>query len=281
MSMDNLIAPKSSRNKMRSFDENMKKYFEEKDYKENIERQDRDSEENYQREKINNSIQESYNARLHSKNRERIKTDIAIQETYQKVVPVLFASLVYRSLPLDEDFKANNVKYIYKQSTGLFNNLMAAGAIKMNTKEPSTFKEMCESIAVAMSDTETPETLTVGSVINKALTDNPTESDDLIKTVRDKVVNAVADEKKAITLKEKIIKEGKYLPEDKSLFRSIHEANIHYVMQENSSLDKKSVMDLSLAESMLDYTLLETLHTCKLIKFDFLKINNAKKFISK
>ena len=280
MSLDNLIAPRSSRNKLKKYDSNMQSYLDTKVYNESIRKEEAECEASYKNEKISSVIQESYETRLKKGRHERMRKDQAIEEAVSMTIPVLFASLAYRALPLDEDFKEANVKYIYENATTLFKTLVSAGAIKFEKNNPTAFTEMCEAIAVAYNNCD-PDEVSVPEVIKKSLYSNVDNTNAIIKNVTDKVVQAVADEKEVVALKERLMKEDKYVPNDKSLFRYLNEANISYVMKEKPTASKEDIMDLSLSETILDYTLLEMLHTCKLMNFDLTSINTVKKFISK
>lgn len=279
MSMDNLIAPKSSRKKFKNFENNVKTYLESKEYDETIKLNESKSDEEYERFKADNLIQESYETKRNSRQRNLIKRDKELEGVLSECIPVLFSSLVYRSLPLDEDFKKHNVKYIYESSSNLFKELVTVKAIKFDRKNPNVFSEMCEEIAVALTN-DNPDEVDLPKVINHALNANPEATDAITKAVSGKTIDAVADEKKVITFKEKQKEENKYVTEDKSLFRYLNENNVRRVVKENPELSKDDVMDLAMSETILDYTMLETINTCNIIDFDLTKVNTVKKFIS-
>lgn len=281
MSMDNLIAPKSSRRKLYDFNNNVKTFFEEKELKADIDKQDKEFEEEYRKEKINNSIQESYNARLYDKRKENIKKDAIINETILSCIPNLFSSIVYRSLPLDEDFKIHNLKYIHENATSYFNILVEKGIIDLANLEESSFKDMVEDIAVALTDGSEDndgDNIELNTVMSNCFKCNP-YNQQIIDAIRGKVETAVKIEKdkafdKCCQLEESVIQPRK------TIFRFLQESNVRNVVNESTELNKKmskdDVMDISLAETILDYTMLEAAHTCKLIKIDTYKLNKIK-----
>ena len=275
--IENLIAPKSSRKKFKQFDDNIRNFMEEKDYDNQIKLNESISESDYQRSKLYNFIQGSHETKRKDKQRQRLKEEKEFENILSECIPVLFSSIVYRSLPLDEDFKKHNVKYIYESSSNLFKKLVMLEAIKFDKKNPNIFSEMCEEIAVALS--ANPEEVTLPKAINYAINSNPEATEKIVKGVSGKVIDAVADEKNIIAFKEKRKEENKYVTEEKSLFRYLNENNIRNVIKENPDLSKNDVMDLAMSETVLDYTLLETLNTCNIIDFDLTKINKVKKFI--
>ena len=276
--LDNLIAPKSSRKRFKEFDNNIRQFMEEKEYDNQIKLNESISESDYQKNKFYNFIQESYETKRRNNQRNMLKEQKEFEKILSECIPVLFSSLVYRSLPLDEDFKKHNVKYIYESSNQLFKDLVMVEAIKFDKNNPNIFSEMCEEIAVALSSD--PENVTLPKSINYALNTNPEATEKIVKAVSGKVIDAVADEKNIISFKEKRKEEEKYVTEEKSLFRYLNENNIRKVVKENPDLSKEDVMDLAMSETILDYTLLETINTCNIIKFDLTKVNKVKKFIS-
>jgi hypothetical protein len=263
MSLDNLITPMSSRKKKKAFSDNVSRYFEEM---------------NYDREM---NVEITVNFRNNESKREAIKEEVAITETYNSVLPLVFSSLVYRSLPLDEDFKKHNIKYIYENSSSVFKTLFESHVLNLDNGTP--FQKLCDDIAVAFNDVQSEEEsddITTPELINNTFNNNDFEVNATTNAISDKVVKAISDEKASALLKEKYLKEEKYYDETKSLFRYIHESNVRNVIdQSDEEMKSDDVNEISMAESILDYTILETLNTCRLVNFDLHKINTVKKFI--
>jgi len=278
MSLDNLIAPKSSRQRMLNFDKHMKKFYEAQEYDKVISENEIKSDIEYNNQRTAKLLNESFETKRRIANQEREKMFKEKAEVFYECVPVLFSAISYKALPLDESFKKANSKYIIETALDLFKGLRELGLIKMDKKNKSAFSVMCEDIAVALTDTD-PEKVELKQVVNYAIDNNQEQEDAIIDAVNGKVVDAIQDEKDIVALKEKLKASESYCPNEKSLFRYLHENNVHRVVREYPTYSKDTIMDLSFSETILHYTLLEMLHTCNLVKFNVENLNTLKKFI--
>lgn len=275
---DNLITPKSSRDKIKKFDESVSNFFADKEIEDLQNKQDVIFKEEYNREKIAMALNESYERKVYENLTSVKQLENEKKKCFIESIPVLFASLVYASLPLDEYCKNENASYIYQKASGYYKSLSELGIIQF--KKDSIFTTLCEEIAVAFSDNNDGTEYTIDTLMKKIKDENPYDTDYIIKNVTDKVVNAVKREKEAIIIKEKLIKEDKYVDEnDKSLFRIINEKCISKVLKEDKDLanDDEKLFNKALFESIIDYTILEMAHTAQLIEIDYVNLKKNKK----
>ena len=277
MAFDNIVAPKSTKNRQAT-DSRIRSYFEDKDNQREVKRVQNIFNENSITDKINDVYKNSKAYADLTASNDLTKYRNSVNEAINMTAPFAFASMVFKALPLDEDFKVSNVNYIFECATKYYNTLASQGTLKVTKNSP--FERVIESIAVAYSGTPETDKLTLGSTVKNAIHDNDLEVNFAEKTVSDKVISAVGDEKTVSTVSEAMKEAGRFVSADKTLFRYLNESNIHVVLEENPEISKDDAMDLAMCESILQYTLLEMAYTLKLVDLDLTKVNTVKKFIN-
>jgi len=67
---------------------------------------------------------------------------------------------------------------------------------------------------------------------------------------------------------------------NKTLFRALQEKNTELALQEKGEdFDKSTLLDMVMAESLIDYTLLEAVYTMKLADIDFDNLQSTVRFM--
>ena len=207
------------------------------------------------------------------------------------------ATLAYDAIMLDEDYKLENKERLIENFSNIFKGLANNGCIKGETS-PLFESYIAPAVSVFPeidSNIEEPDKIITAV---KSIEDDMDASEDktvITETIRDKVLEVIKEEK-LFASKRNFLKEayGKKF-DGSSLFNSL---NMHNFMQakndlllntQDLTLEKfnqseklmTQVNEKALAETICDYTFLETLNTCGLLKENNANvITNAKKAIN-
>lgn len=199
-----------------------------------------------------------------------------INNLKEKLLSEAFSYIVYKSLLIDEDYKKHNINYIMTESKDLFAKLKAKGLIDIDCD--TIFGGIYSNLCAYVDTCENKDEIEIAKTIKEQCDFEFTTCIDII---RDKVVNTINKEGSIKEAKEAYLSTGKLIHEDtKTLIRKLFEKNINLVVEseENKDLDKKDLMDLAFSETLLDYTLLESLYTLKCIDLNISNLNKCLKY---
>lgn len=234
---------------------------------------------------------------LKEKNKCKAKKNKKLCEELKiSIISECFASLVYDSIMLDEDFKLPNKERLINKFKETFLGLTEKGFINGT---PSPLYEAYIEPAVSVfpsidSNIEEPQKIIASIKTVESDLDASREKLAITETIRDKVLDVIKEEK-VFASKRNFLKETYRKNFDgTSLFNSINMYNFKELKndmlasKDDLTLDHfnssekliEQVNNEALAETICDYTLLETLNTCGLIKEDCNIANNAKKLIN-
>lgn len=222
------------------------------------------------------------NARpLKEKNKLKNKKNAELCESLKKdILSECFANLAYEALILDEEYKEEKKAELISGYKAVYESLMENGML-----EPvmSPLYEAYISPAVAVfpeidSNIETPEKI-VASIkgCEKDLSDCE-EKEVITEAIKEKVLDVIKEEKALASIRTDL-KESYKNYDGTSLFNSLTILNFKNIKEEmlaeeesltvdefyNDKDRLQEVNDKALAETIIDYTLLETLNTCNLL----------------
>ena len=203
--------------------------------------------------------------------------DEAFTKNFDTVMKNVFATIVHEALPVDSEVKENDAESIYNEAGNIYTQLSEAEMLTI-TSSP-LFKQFAGSTVKYIEGYKNE--LTKDQIIDAVKTvfgENRTDLQYLIRNIYAKTASVVKTEKELVAFNnsEEITKarsNRSYVRENlnNTLFRAINESNISELLDEG--LSKEGIMDAAIAESLFTYTVLETLHTSKLITVDVNKLN--------
>lgn len=231
------------------------------------------------------SISESLNLSTISESnasRNRKKVYVQLSELKEKIVNETFNKIIYESLLIDKDQKEFNKEYITEKSIGFFNELNNLNVL--NIQENSLWFDILENINIIVHEIDNTN-INEEVAIHEALELNKRNIQIVTETLQYKVTEAIKIERNIAHKNKDLINENgkEYLAQKEicSLFKSIQVKNSKEILTENSNVDMGDLLDLTMMESLLDYTLLETVYTMKLVNMDTLRLNKSIKYIYK
>lgn len=215
--------------------------------------------------------------------------DSIFSENFKDSISKAFAYVVFESIPIAPDIKLSDKEYIFEESVSVFKALYEDGSVVIANSP--MFKEFSGSIVKKIENENerlTPEQ--IDGIIQDIFTDDNIDYKFLTRNIYNKSVEAVKIEKEIISKRKSMIESDVYLTDkykkenfNNTLFRSINEAVISNFTNESPELIKdlkhSDVLNLALAESLLHVTIMESLHTAKLAKFNYGKMFNAVKYL--
>lgn len=212
-----------------------------------------------------------------------------IKEKSDLQTTIFFESLtyiIYESLWLDDDFKSSNKKYIIEN----INKTLNAAVPYIKNDNTCTCIEMIKSginnsietfygnprftVDTFSGDGDTDE---IKKNFLKSVKDNcKFEFEACTGVIKDKVLNTLNNEKVLAKNLQECFNESTEIVRKKAedtvnhtLFKTLFNKNVVSVSNElGDTAPRKDVLDLALSESILTYTILETLHTLKLVEVD-------------
>jgi len=219
-----------------------------------------------QSETINNTFQ-----RKNSNRKRAIENEIYRKKVKNEMIHEVFNIIVYKSIPLDEDYKFSIKDKIFELTNECFDNIFAKGLIGL--KEDSVFYPIVESIEFNLKNVETTSTEEELNEINESINDAIFDyvffsSHD----IKNKITEAVKVEKELTKYKTECINEGKYFNEKaKSIFRKMLEKNS---LLDEDTQEIKGITDEIFSDTIIDYTILETFNSLKLVDFNMKNFKN-------
>lgn len=214
-----------------------------------------------------------------SKFKEALSRDFENETLVNTLAEQTFAYAVYEALPIDEAQKKHNANYIYEQATGLFSSLKE----NLDFKQDTLFNDMVSRIQAVVEGRD--DSKDAKTLFKESLDLNSFELGIVTQMLKIKVTEAVRTEKELTVEKNRLIQEGqdtiveKY-SKNKTLFRALQEKNTELALQEKGEdFDKSTLLDMVMAESLIDYTLLEAVYTMKLADIDFDNLQSTVRFM--
>jgi len=224
----------------------------------------------------------NYQETMHQQNskfKEALSRDFENETLVNTLAEQTFAYAVYEALPIDEAQKKHNGNYIYEQATGLFSSLKE----NLDFKQDILFNDMVSRIQAVVEGRD--DSKDAKELFKESLELNSFELGIVTQMLKIKVTEAVRTEKELTVEKNRLIQEGqetiveKY-SKNKTLFRALQEKNTELALQEKGEdFDKSTLLDMVMAESLIDYTLLEAVYTMKLADIDFDNLQSTVRFM--
>lgn len=218
-----------------------------------------------------------------SKISEFVRMDEVFGTNFDKVMKNIFATIVYDALPVDDDIKEQDVDAIYEEAGDVFVKLSEAGIITI-TGSP-LFRQFSGATVKYIEGFKNELTQDqVVDIVKSIYADEGNSIEYLSKNVYAKTASVVNTEKELVSFNndediQKVRENRSYVREsmNNTLFRHLNEQNISELTGEG--LSKDQIMDVAVAESLFTYTVLETLHTSKLIKVDIRKLHKLSNIL--
>ena len=232
-------------------------------------------------------IDKSINLGFERKNLSRVSEIIKMDEVFNKnfdvVMKNIFATVAYEALPIDSEVKEKDAENIYEEAGNVYSKLSEAEMLTI-TGSP-LFKQFSGSAVKYIEGFKNE--LTKDQIIDAVKTvyaENRTDLQYLIRNIYAKTASVVRTEKELVAFNNqedniKVRANRAYVREslNNTLFRAINESHISNLTEEG--LSKEGILDAAIAESLFTYTMLETLHTSKLIKVDIHKLNKLSNIL--
>jgi hypothetical protein len=209
----------------------------------------------------------------------RSKRAVKLERTnfYKEHFPALIEhflfNVVNEALLLDEEVKDINKEYMIDQIKQVSQHLVSIGSF--DNAESATMGTVVESIQVhidGMFESKNDEN-SVKAVRESYISDIEGYVGFVADVVKTKVSEAVKYEKNVASF---INESDESLKSKDSLFKIIHVENVRNALKAE---DKNEVDDVvlqrALAETLFDYTLLETLNTLRIVEFDAQQLRNG------
>jgi hypothetical protein len=199
-----------------------------------------------------------------------------INEQIDNLTRDLFFYTVYESLLVDDVIKNANYQYI-REHTNEFYDLCNQNGM-MSIKENSGFDDIFQTgVYMLKEELVNHNSCDLGRVIENTVNSENMLTSYVIECIKLKTADSLKNEKKASIIKESLINEEKYVDPSKSLFRYLFENNIQETIDNTDLTDPDNLQDMAMLETILDYTIMETANTLKLVEFKNLKaICNCK-----
>lgn len=190
-----------------------------------------------------------------------------------------FANIVYQAIPLDEDFKEKNRIAITEKASATFKGLCENGVVKEGNYVWNNYLEtVCESLPALKENAG--DLIEVEKILQETEARVKHSGAIIAGIIESKVIGTVKDEKILAENREELMKENKKF-NGKSLFNAMSVNNLKMVNSEDKyiELPEDKLLDIALAETLVDYTIIESLNTLDLVKFDVDSISKAVKHL--
>lgn len=196
--------------------------------------------------------------------------DKTYNEKIDEICRDLFFYTVYESLLIDDEIKSRNFQNIREESNKFFNDCLAKNAISI--KENSGFEDILgTALNYLKEDLDEGMGIDTKNIIKKTIL-----AEDMLlfyatESIKLKTAECLKNEKKATVIKEQLENDEKFVDPSKSLFRALFESNIQKTIDESKNNNPDIIQDISMVETILDYTILETANTLQLADFRDIK----------
>jgi hypothetical protein len=195
------------------------------------------------------------------------------EENKQGLLEHFLFNVINESLLLDKDIKSMNKEYMSAKVKGVVGHLVQGK--NFDRIQSMTLQNVMESIDYHIEAMfKFKEDAEQVSVIRESyMNDVKTYVQYVSEAVKEKVTDVVKEEKQFSTIVNE--SETEFKGND-TLFRSIQLENVKQAIKEEEATEvNEVVMARAFAESLFDYTLLETLNTLQLIQLDEQQLRNG------
>jgi hypothetical protein len=176
-----------------------------------------------------------------------------------------FSSVVYNAIPLDESFKEKYKAKITEKASGVIIELKEQGVL---TEGNHIWKNYFGD--VMLSKDSLKESADDLITIEKIFTETEKMVKPILKgistIVENKIMDTIAKEKTIAKNKVQLMNENRRF-DGNTLFNTINVKNYKNASDTFVDADKSNVLELALAETIIDFTILESLNTLKLVDF--------------
>jgi hypothetical protein len=196
-------------------------------------------------------------------------------ENFPSLVEHFLFNVINEALLLDEEVKYINKEYMLNQVSAVSQHLVKQGSF--DNVESATMKTVVESIQVhidAMFEAKSDEN-SINAVRESYMNDIDSRVLYVAEVVKNKVAEAVRHEQTVASFLSESEEVNSKVNKD-SLFKVIHIENVKNALkEENKNEVDEIVHERALAETLFDYTLLETINTLRIVKFDAEQLRNG------
>lgn len=194
------------------------------------------------------------------------------KENFPSLVEHFLFNVVNEALLLDEEVKNMNKEYMVGQIKEVSQHLVGQGSF--DNAESLTMNSVVESIQVHIDQMfESKDNDEGVKAVRQSYVESIENSVSYVAdVVKVKVVEAVKYEKTVASF----INESEGVKAKDSLFKIIHVENVKNALKEEEKTEvDEVVLQRALAETIFDYTLLETLNTLRIVNFDVQQLRNG------
>lgn len=199
----------------------------------------------------------------------------------QNIMSTLFAALIYNTYPNKIADKSKLRSHIANKSQLFFNEALNAELV--DYKFSDIFKNArFQAATYAKNAHGVLDQKRAAEGAKVVYQKGRTEIDYLVNVVNKKIQSAVIKESELVDIRQSLNENllgKKYGYRGKTLFRTLHEINITETLN-NEEFLKEDVTEsdinmTALAEAVLDYTIMELIHTSKLCTFDMKEVRKG------
>jgi hypothetical protein len=188
-----------------------------------------------------------------------------------------FSNIVYNSLPLDESFKEKHKAKITEKASQLIVELKESGLLtEGNHIWKNYFGDVLQSKETLKESAD--DLITIEKVFNETEKQVEPLVKGISSIVEGKIMDTIAKEKVIAENKVELMNENRRF-NGNTLFNTINVRNYKNANDTFVDADKKDVLELALAETIIDFTILESLNTLKLIDFKPESVMNRVKHL--
>lgn len=190
-----------------------------------------------------------------------------------------FANIVYKAIPLDEDYKAEHKNEIFEKASGVYKALEENGTIKEgNHVWNGYFQNFTETKTALMENAN--DLIAVERVLTETENSTQGQADLMAGIVTNKILETISNEK-MIAMNRKAIMQSNRKFNGNTLFSAMNVRNYKMFSSDDKFVEvpKDKLYDITFAETIIDYAILECLNTFDLVSFKTESVINSVKHI--
>lgn len=188
-----------------------------------------------------------------------------------------FSNIVYKAIPLDESYKEEHKSEIMDKATGVILEMKKLGILQEGNYVWKTYyNDIAE--AKPMLKESANDLITVEKILSETEAIVKNELEGIASIVENKILTTIADEKVIAENKIHLMQENRKF-NGSTLFNSINVKNYRMASDKFVDGSKQDVLEFALAETVIDYTILESLNTLKLAEFKLESVIKAVKHV--
>lgn len=190
-----------------------------------------------------------------------------------------FSNIVYKAIPLDEDYKVEHKNEIFEKASGVYKALEENGTIKEgNHVWNGYFQNFSETKNALMENAN--DLIAVEKVLTETENSTQGQADLMAGIVTNKILETISNEK-MIAMNRKAIMESNRKFNGNTLFSAMNVKNYKMFSSDDKFVEvpREKIYDITFAETIIDYTILECLNTFDLVTFKTEAVINAVKHI--